>query len=111
MTWKKVATCKNCGETKTIAAHGLCWGCYKHQRQLSAKYGITQEEYEAMLSNQGHVCWICKEKGKRRLTIDHDHETGKIRGLLCCNCNFGLGFFNDDPGLLRRAAQYCRGEL
>ena len=74
------------------------------------KYGITLEDYNKMLSEQGGVCAICgkKEKGNKRLAVDHDHDTGKIRGLLCGNCNIGLGSYNDDPATLIKAASYLR---
>jgi hypothetical protein len=76
-------------------------------------YGITPEQYDAMLTHQGGVCAICgkppKPDGVRaasRLHIDHDHITGQIRALLCNHCNRGIGAFVDDPNLLRRAAEY-----
>jgi len=72
-------------------------------------YGITYEEYEQMVEDQGGGCAICgkteSEEG-RRLPIDHCHTTGKVRGVLCAKCNQALGMFRDDPELLRNAAQY-----
>jgi hypothetical protein len=71
------------------------------------KYGISEEEYDAMLRRQRGLCGICKRKpGKRRLCVDHDHETGQVRGLLCHKCNCGIGFYRDDPRLTRAAAAY-----
>jgi hypothetical protein len=73
------------------------------------RFGITPEEYDARLAAQGGHCAICPSttpvKGKF-FHVDHDHETGKVRGLLCMNCNTGLGHFKDSTGLLRAAAEY-----
>lgn len=71
-------------------------------------YGITHGEYLKMLFIQNEVCRICKEEcpSGRNLAVDHDHKTGEIRGLLCGRCNRGLGYFKDDPLLLREAAWY-----
>jgi predicted nucleic acid-binding Zn ribbon protein len=85
---------------------------YNRKAQL-AKYGVTVEDYERMLSAQGGVCILCgsapKPDGIRaasKLHVDHDHESGAVRDLLCVTCNQGLGCFRDDPGLLRSAAEY-----
>lgn len=63
-------------------------------------YGLTLEEAETLLAKG---CGICGEAGT---VIDHDHETGEVRGALCRTCNLGLGHFKDDPGLLERALKY-----
>jgi hypothetical protein len=76
---------------------------------LKATYSLTVAEWEVLLVQQGGGCAICSAppKGtKRRFNVDHDHVTGRKRGLLCNNCNMGLGKFKDDPLLLRRAADY-----
>jgi hypothetical protein len=74
------------------------------------RYGITQEFYEELLAEQGGRCEICgtTDPGERRtlFCVDHDHETGKIRGLLCARCNKGLGAFGDDPARVAAAASY-----
>jgi hypothetical protein len=77
---------------------------------LKVKYGISLEDYDAMLARQGGVCAACKNKKRRseRLCVDHCHVTGKVRGLLCRNCNFGLGLFRDDADLVEAAAAYLR---
>jgi len=60
-------------------------------------------------NDEGEECWICgKVRVNRRLHIDHDHKTGKIRGLLCMACNRGLAWFKDKPENLRNAAKYLR---
>ena len=59
-----------------------------------------------MFTVQNSVCAICGRKSENLLTVDHDHTTGIIRGLLCKACNTGLGYFHDDPDSLRKAASY-----
>ena len=77
-------------------------------RDLKRGYGISVAQYDKMLLLQGGVCAICKgrNKSKRRLSVDHNHASGEIRGLLCDNCNSGLGRFRDSPEFLRAAAEY-----
>jgi hypothetical protein len=70
-------------------------------------YGITDDDYRQLLIEQKGVCAICgSNRTKKGLTIDHDHATGIIRGLLCGKCNLGLGHFDDDSSLLRKAANF-----
>lgn len=80
-------------------------------------FGITEEIYQEMLARQGHACAICllperyvdpRTGYPRRLAVDHDHETGKVRGLLCGRCNRSIGQFADDHERLTRAAAYLR---
>jgi hypothetical protein len=78
---------------------------------LLKMYGISIEDYNRMLVAQGGKCAICESestgaKGKMFFAVDHDHITGKIRGLLCVYCNQGIGNLKDDSDLLRRAASY-----
>lgn len=62
--------------------------------RFRTRYGITLDEYEAMLAAQGGRCAICgKQAGKRRLSVDHNHATGKVRALLCIGCNVAVGYF------------------
>lgn len=67
-------------------------------------------EYDALFKKQGGVCAICKlpPDKNRRLAVDHDHKTGRIRGLLHTGCNIGLGCFKDSTKLLRAAILYLR---
>jgi hypothetical protein len=67
-------------------------------------YGFTLEDYNAMFEKQNGRCAICGRDVP--LHIDHDHVTGEFRGLLCFNCNTGIGSLKEDPQLLNRAAQY-----
>lgn len=77
------------------------------KHDLKRKFGITHEQYQAMLTEQKGVCAICgKPPRGRRLAVDHDHKTGAIRALLCGNCNHVLGNGQDDPEILRKAADY-----
>lgn len=73
-------------------------------------HGITRSEYDEMLRSQGGGCAICGSVDSRhpvtRLVIDHCHETGRVRGLLCSHCNRGIGFLEDSPDRLRAAAAY-----
>lgn len=70
-------------------------------------FGMTAEQYAVLVAASNGRCAICdRSPGKTRHHIDHDHDTGLIRGLLCHNCNRGLGYFLDQPNLLRAAAAY-----
>ena len=75
---------------------------------LKRKYGITIEQYDEMLASQGGVCAICEREPNPNISlhVDHDHETGRIRGLTCFRCNQAMGAFGEDPSLLRAAASY-----
>ena len=76
---------------------------------LLRTYGLSSTDYATLLAKQGGGCAICGRlpaRGKRALNVDHDHTTGKIRGLLCDNCNNGLGLFRDNVDLLLAAGLY-----
>lgn len=80
---------------------------------LLERYGMTKEEYAAKYEAQNKGCYICGGKSvipnsERDLYVDHDHDTGAIRDLLCNHCNTGLGQFFDNPELLEKAAAYLR---
>ncbi len=89
---------------------------YIHERVLSNKeknYGVSAMQYIEMLEKQGHVCAICGRHETKihkgtpaSYSVDHDHDTGQIRGLLCSTCNSGLGHFFDDIELMRNAINY-----
>jgi hypothetical protein len=70
---------------------------YRRSLRLRLDYGITVEKYDALLQEQGGHCACCPEvhNGGKRLFVDHDHETGQIRGLLCARCNLTLGTAGD----------------
>lgn len=81
---------------------------WDRQSYLKRKYGITIAEYDRMFEEQNGVCAICGEPRpeERTLHIDHDHETGVIRALLCFRCNNALGDFREEYELFQRAADY-----
>ena len=85
----------------------------QHKAHIKRLYGLEPEEYEALLEAQGGACALCGAKRgnlkNRRLTVDHDHQRGLVRGLLCQRCNSGLGMFDDDADKLRAAAAYIEG--
>lgn len=87
----------------------------KHDKYLKRMYGISLRQYEDMFNSQGKVCAICKCECNRsnttRLCVDHDHKTDIVRGLLCFQCNVGLGKFKDNVDLLNQAAQYLKERL
>jgi hypothetical protein len=104
--------CKRCNSLGKVES--------RLRRNLKSSYGITPEDYELILEKQNKVCKICGLPETRitrpnakafldlppRLAVDHDHKTGKIRGLLCHKCNVGLGNFNDNLELLKNAIKY-----
>ncbi|WNL50923.1 recombination endonuclease VII [Synechococcus phage S-CREM2] len=130
--WYVGSSCKHCGGViRNI--QGVCQYCDKYGRLASMRseskkkdyntkegrdkqrnrrylrdFGISLNEYEAMLTEQKGLCLICKGEDTtgKRLAVDHCHETGKVRGLLCNHCNTGLGKFKDDPKLLEAAVLY-----
>lgn len=78
------------------------------RKALEKAYGITFVEFEGMLVAQNGVCAICRgvNPSGERLSVDHDHRTNRVRGLLCRKCNAGIGHFKDGAALLRAAAEY-----
>ena len=82
------------------------------RRHLRNKYGITVEAHRLMYILQNGKCAICKQPtAYDKMDTDHDHITGKVRGLLCRRCNVGLGNFNDDPKILKSAARYLNERM
>ena len=79
-----------------------------HRTNLWYAHKMTVEQYAEMLDAQGGVCAICNQKCKKRLSVDHDHITGEIRGLLCRRCNLVLGEMLDSVELMSSAIQYLR---
>lgn len=81
----------------------------KVDRHRLVHYGIGKEQWDALFEKQGRVCAICSADSPgwvRGWHTDHCHETGQVRGILCVNCNHGIGKFQDDPERLIRAAKY-----
>ncbi len=80
----------------------------KVRKRNLKKFRLTIEDYENLLQSQNGVCAICKQACAtgRRLAVDHCHQTGNVRGLLCGKCNRGLGYFKDDASLIYQAYNY-----
>lgn len=95
---------KECGqEARNAEMRG------NRDKQLRKKYGISEAEYREMLERQNSRCAICEidiAGGRGIFHVDHCHTTKAVRGLLCMQCNHGLGNFRDNPGFLRRAIAY-----
>lgn len=123
----KSITCQDCAIPVSVADKGpipkLCKRCKirrmprgenANRDRVMTRYGITFADYQAMHGNQNGRCAICdgppNGNGKKygRFSVDHDHDTNEIRGLLCGTCNSGLGMFRDDPHLLDLASDYLR---
>ena len=108
-----VSVCERFFTPKTKASKTCpdCYteGLYQRELNLKTKYNLTIAEYETMFQEQGGVCAICSEsdpKGKGFWHVDHDHMTGKVRGILCDWCNRGLGQYRDNVNYLMSAAAY-----
>lgn len=89
-------------------------GVMRFWRMLTKKFGLTQEGYSCMLGTQMACCRLCRVRlhpMTKQCCVDHNHITGQVRGLLCRNCNFGLGHFRDNPGVLRAAADYVENNM
>lgn len=82
------------------------------KRNCQKRYGLTFSQYQALLKKQAGACAICKSpdpgRGNKNLYVDHCHASGAVRGLLCHNCNTGLGHFKDNIQLLERAKEYLQ---
>lgn len=114
--------CKNGHIAPRFTNNGTCKECFKiiakksyHKYYNERNFNISDADRQLIDDNQNGVCAICKEeetiidgqtKKVKPLSLDHDHKTGKIRGLLCTKCNIGISHFNDEAYLLRRAADY-----
>ena len=113
--------CRACGEIKphsewhrnATASDGLstrCKACRAirgRQDHLMRQYGLTEAERDELIAGQGGVCCICLAALPEH--VDHCHETGRVRGVLCFSCNAALGQFKDRPDVIRRAATYVEG--
>jgi ribosomal protein L40E len=73
---------------------------------IKKRYRLTEVEYLQLVESQNNQCKICRSVLTKEVIVDHNHITGKIRGLLCRKCNFALGLFKDDPAILQRAHDY-----
>ncbi len=87
-------------------AHKPQKAAYARKRKLEIEYGLTQDEFDAMVLAQGGCCAICGRQSEGKFNIDHDHDTGNVRGLLCGPCNRGIGLLGDSAETLQRAVAY-----
>ena len=116
----KDKVCKTCESTFTptnpcnIYCSPQCKGKNSYYKR---QYGITDADLAKMKEEQHNKCYLCGSEGfligknnhSEKLAVDHCHETGKVRKLLCHNCNRALGLFKDNPDVLRKAADYVEG--
>jgi hypothetical protein len=83
----------------------------KHNTHLKKSYGITIEDYDRILEDQGGTCAICGGgTSKRHFAVDHNHRNGRVRGLLCARCNTALARFMDNITTVRRAVRYMKDD-
>jgi hypothetical protein len=121
-------TCSRCGELKHVSefyrAHqnpeGLqyhCKECENHnfkERATLMRYGVTRNKYNDMVKSQDNRCMICgivggsEENYGKQLSVDHNHITGQMRGLLCWHCNIALGRFRESIENLENAIKYLQ---
>lgn len=97
------AYCKVCHNARGRESKERLYGGSRHYH-LKRRYGIGAAEVDALIVAQGGVCPICGRPDPEQ--VDHDHVTGLVRGVLCFNCNGGLGQFRDDPDALSNAVGY-----
>lgn len=101
--------CSNCAAGVPVSGNLKCQECIDAARagQLKHKFGVSVSWYEAKLAEQENVCAIChKPEEGRRLAVDHDHDTGKVRDLLCGRCNTAYEMVDANPAWLVSAANY-----
>ena len=120
--------CKTCGNTLRYVGCRNCVECAKQNRhkydgeyqpgqgkwhQIKNKYGIDKDEWYWLLKEQNYQCRICKkemsiEKNSGDICVDHDHKTGRVRGLLCKKCNLFIGLAKEDVSILNSAIIYVK---
>lgn len=109
------AYCKECSHRRCRAQRKTpkgkeIWRAYRRKASLKRLYGISVDDYDRMFSEQGGKCAICGNRSGRSniatLNVDHDSVSGKIRGLLCNRCNLGIGRFQHNIQILKKAHRY-----
>lgn len=98
--------CRACCGANVIARYYRLSVRERREMDLRKTHGITHDEYDALLGAQGGACGICGLTFEEYLHVDHDHETGAVRGLLCRRCNTGMGQLGDTVEGLQRALDY-----
>lgn len=83
--------------------------CRRHR--LKKNFGLTIDQYSQLLEKQNRKCAVCKvfNNSQRHFPVDHDHVTGKVRGLLCPNCNMAIGMFKENKEIIKAALDYLSG--
>jgi len=111
-SWCKPCLHKRLAEKRKDPEQKELWKEYGRRSTLKKRYGITANEYDSMIEAQGGVCAICNTNtsGGRgpgsRLAVDHNHETGQVRALLCSMCNQGIGMFKENVEVMQKAIDY-----
>jgi hypothetical protein len=118
------AECRHCNEWKSVKSFvsnnrrllGICSICkscrnykLKDKRRHHTKYGLNDAQYSSLKQHFGNRCGICgktEKENKRKLAIDHEHDSGRVRGILCRNCNAGIGLLGDNLQGVTKALQY-----
>ena len=105
--------CPSCGELKMrydFKGQGFCPPCkkaYNKRYRLMREWGLSWDQYLEMSKDGCQICGCSEsEAGERGFAVDHCHDTGRIRGVLCQNCNRGIGLLGDDPVRLEKAVRY-----
>lgn len=110
---QRTGTCSVCGPVAVYPQGGGHYRCGKrtNEKRLARLrervYGVSADLFEALKAEQGGLCAICRREPDR-WAVDHDHRSGRPRGLLCLSCNFALGHFDDDPDRLLAAIAYLK---
>lgn len=113
-----IQDCNECKRNLRHFAKGLCKTCYlrnwekrrnpngRRERMLKRNYGMTLADFNKYLILQNDSCAICGRKPNRMLHVDHNHENGEIRGLLCYQCNAAIGYMYDNPEIAKKVVEY-----
>ena len=113
--------CRNCKKSLPVTSFSprykfeckACRAKRDRQRHFNRKYGLTTEDWAALLKKQKGRCALCRKPRFNRygsLCVDHCHDTRRVRGLLCAPCNLALGVLGDTPKKLQRVLNYVQGE-
>jgi hypothetical protein len=102
---EKISAERRAGERRRRRSLAQRW------RRLRRCYGLSRQDYEALLARQGGACAICKQSPSEPLVVDRARVDGKVRGLLCRRCKFAITCFHEDPRLLRQASVYQKTTL
>ena len=111
----KRSACKKCValvSKKYRQDHSGKWKESSRRSKIKSAYGLEYKDFLKILESQKNACPVCEVKFRTHSDayVDHDHQAGLVRGLLCMKCNFGIGIFNDNVGSLARAIVYLSGQ-